>query len=786
MKSLAVLEFPAFSSTPAILRYPPTPYQVELCKILMPPNDEIESRTHQSYIGPPFILTTCHKLNIDVNANTLQAVMKKIAKEYPVFSTQFYRNERILDADLECHLHKFTPSVEFADYNPPSDYSIYKDTILLESQRWRSKINLRNPLGALVLNPVDEPGASFVVIACSALIIDSVGLSWLTNEIFRMYSVLQGVSLDRLPSLLVCQQSVEKEPFHEITQEYRMHANDPKFWKDQFIEETKDFIGKSEKKSLQTELQKLTSEKMAIKISLETVTKRELVLKNEIESLRKHRREMDDETNDPSQNYTYFDNETGKVMKISQVVRNVLIRTVLGVEATCDNVIPLLDKHEISKDVQRKINAQDLTLEVFANLEDANVENVGLLTRDRKKIMALAEYVRNRLRESVHEQAKVKFTLERKIAKTARDLKSASESLKEMQKSLETVDDMSIRLGYVLNPPIIEKITDPITLQPEYDIFASQIGPVSHQYEFQRFEISRDVVENLARFRSNWAANIRNRKSQNHEEWSDHDSLLGSASEPEDFDAGETSHWSGSRSLNVVCLAAFSVLMRHISGMEKFLIGITYSFRYPGSVVGPLSDTLPIKLDLSQKSLTFDALFADLFKIFHHIKIHGKSCPSPFIARTLEMPADPPVRFEFITNAQRQEWERLGFKLDDIFYENQTNCKEFAKLVSHRVWAINEQDDYDLKFIIIENGSALEAGIRYRSDRFSSEKIEKWTQKYLSTLDLIDPARKIKLTSLISKYLTVDLDITIQHGRAATLWAHPCPCTIRSVAACKI
>jgi hypothetical protein len=220
-------------------------------------------------------------------------------------------------------------------------------------------------------------------------------------------------------------------------------------------------------------------------------------------------------------------------------------------------------------------------------------------------------------------------------------------------------------------------------------------------------------------FRSAWAANVRNKK-KNPDDSSDHESLFGSdneeiaTSEPK---ADELS-WTNKKTVNVVCLAAIAVLMKHVTGMDKFLLGITYSFRSPGQIVGPFTDTLPFGIDMSDIKLTFDGLFASLFKVFHYMKRHGKSCPSSKILEDLKIASHPPVHFEFITNLEREEWEISGISVHDLLYEDSGYCKEYGGFQTTKMGAIDGQHDYDVKFTFVENGSNILGAVRYRKVSF--------------------------------------------------------------------
>ncbi|KAI8914393.1 hypothetical protein EDD86DRAFT_244598 [Gorgonomyces haynaldii] len=729
--------------------YKPIPWQVEICQILMPPKEDMDS-PKRPYVGPGFVLTQGYRLKHALNKHILEPIIHKYVKNHPVIATRFFRNDKIIDADLECEmLQDNPPLLEIQELYLPENHKLDVESVMINAQAWSSNVNLDKPFGVLVMQSAATVDDAFIVFAAHCTVADAISLTWLSTEILKAYDLLStrhehsGDSFVKLEqSLLVLAHNPEQEPFHEVAFEYRLSKQDLGFWRDQFVEVTRETVDMDEQKNLETELSRLNKEKSGLSRALESLVKRKNALEKDLAVLRKQRQEIDQSGNQMDKPSYFMDPFTNETIEIPAGAKKALIRAVLGDAAANDNIVALLEKHEVSKEVQLRIKAEKMNLEQFSGITEASVEQIGLMSKDKRKVLALADYVRNRIKECVHEQSKVKFTLERKIAKTNRDYNAAVEAIKNAQNTLEGNDDLSIRLKHILNPPTIEKITDPISLKAVYDERGIRLSAISSQkYSFIRFKIDEETYDNLRRFRSNWAANIHNKRksSISMNDTSDIDSLFGSDTSAENSDTEEGRQQKkelksiNSKTVNVVCLAAFSVLLRHITGMEKFLIGITHNFRGSGQIVGPYQDSLPSKVDLSQKGITFDVLFAHLFKVFNHAKRHGKGCPSGHIASALDVSTDIPVRFEYYTNAERLEWQTLGLTIDDLFHEADDQ-KPIGSLGAERLWSHNEQDEYDLKLILVENGATIEAGIRYRKDKFEEEKIFKWITKYYQTV----------------------------------------------------
>jgi hypothetical protein len=568
---------------------------------------------------------------------------------------------------------------------------------------------------------------------------------------------------------------LETEGFVDSTQNFPLRPNDIAFWKALLIEVTKEKLDHFEEKNLKNEIGRLESEITRIKISLGSLEKRKIEQEKTLKQLRRQRLELDinSENSEMEPKCTIFDSVTGDTIQISYKAKMALIKSVLGEEAASDNVTLLLEKHEISKDVQYRLNSKELTLEKFASLTEAEILKYNLLSKDRRQVLALADYAKNRLKECIYEQAKVKFNLERRISKESRDYDSTVKYYNELTTLVENYDDLSIRLKSIVNPPTIAQPIFPAN----FSLLRGKIlnGDSINKYGLASFRIEAETFESIRMFRSNWAASIRNKqKAKNRDE--DNDILLDSDSEFEDFskilDSSNRrySRRFNTKSVDVVCLTAFAIFVKHVCGSDKCLIGNVTSFRYPGLLVGPLSDTLPIKVDISKNGVTFDQLYESLFKSIVNCTRYGSGCSSMLISKVSENAKDLKICFEYIDNAERLDWEQVGLALEDLLSDMHDHTLNNFSYKS--MWSVEGQDDYDLKLIMVENADKIECRFKYRKDYFSDAKIERWIIKYQTTLDGIDPTRKIEVASIVSKYKILTLDIIRKYGVAVvTYWA---------------
>ncbi|KAI8897117.1 hypothetical protein BC833DRAFT_61906 [Globomyces pollinis-pini] len=730
--------------------YHATPYQLEICTRLLPAADEQDNLPTQS--SSDYIISQAYVLSQSLLLLNVQNIINKLCYEYPILTTTVYRNPKIIDADIECYLEytpwEDIPKERFTEVIKLEDSKNAEKAIWETAQEWITKRKIDETFKLLIIE-CPATSQSYFIFSASLIIMDEISLLWLSKKFFSLYDAsVQGSDLSNYN----CE---EQDTFEDLTYNTVRLKSDISFWRDQCIQVSQDSINFEEKKTLEVQLRMLEKERVTLKTALQSATKQRAEYEKSLTNLRKQRLAIDQDNTGKGAKSSFTDPTTGEVCIISKTTKDALIKTVLGDEAVGENVIPLLAKHDVSKEIQRKINAASLNLENFAAITEMTIDNLYLENRDHRKILALIDYVRNRIKECIQEQGKVKFVLEREIAKSSRGFEASSNKVKISRDNLEANEDLAFRLNNILHPPYIENIIECLSLKNLYDTFTDPTTVNLNRWGFQSFNISGEMLDNLRKFRSDWTLNIRNKKRLAKkkaflDQSSDNDSLLEDDNDEDEKDKNQRRLLE--HSVDAVCLAAFGVLMKHISGINQFTIGVNCSFRTPGLILGPLTDILPVKIDLTKKGISFTALFASLYKVFKQIRRHGPGCPFGYISKTLKIPAEFPIQFEFISLAEKRDWQALGFSVADLISPHERTALHFANLKAERVWTTNQQTNYDMKFIMVECEDTIECGVRYRSDRFEQEKILKWITKYQSTLEGIDCSRrKISVSSMISR-----------------------------------
>ncbi|KAI8814461.1 hypothetical protein BJ742DRAFT_766281 [Cladochytrium replicatum] len=93
-----------------------------------------------------------------------------------------------------------------------------------------------------------------------------------------------------------------------------------------------------------------------------------------------------------------------------------------------------------------------MSLDDGAELTEDQMEDCGLLTRDKRRIMALSDYLRNRIKESIQAQSKVNSTLKRKVLKGQGKLDASMTNLRAGNIALKANDGTTVKLNLILNP----------------------------------------------------------------------------------------------------------------------------------------------------------------------------------------------------------------------------------------------------------------------------------------------------------------------------------------------
>ncbi|ORY48747.1 hypothetical protein BCR33DRAFT_714469 [Rhizoclosmatium globosum] len=732
-------------------RYPPTPHQLYVYNKVVPDSDS----------EPPLLSTQCFQLNTpSINVPLLSTAVNKIAHTYKILTTKFYQNERIIDADVEAFietsasagslpLDKFTLHHHSDATLTPAYIGSQLHGLLIQIKKTQK---LETVFQCHIFTS-SFTSTSFIGFIFSNTITDDTSTTFVTNEILSLYftalSQTNPTSTSRIFELYETKE--QHEDFTDFA--YRLAApshNTASHWKNLCIETVQESMEGRERDEIESQRKGLLVECDSLRSQINTLTTKKAELEIELTTLRYQRRQIDVDNN--GQVEVYVDPITNQVSEMSKSAKAAIIKVVLGVESTDNHsVANLLAKHDCTTEVQAKIG--HMNLDQFSTLSDDDLQMLGLLSKDRRKILALSEYCRNRIR--------IKFALERKILKQQREYDMCSANLKAAQNSLDINDDMAIRLNHILNPPSFETKLLPLSLEGNTakDLWTNEYNQT---WGFVPFEIDAGVVQSLRTFIQGVKMQSRQQKKTNpaHARSSSVHSFSSSEDEEPLLQTSFSQSDLRPQNTKTCLLTAFAVMLKHISGHEKFLLGSHEPLRtHTTCLVGPLTDIVPIPFDFSSaKEATFNSLLSHVHRV---LKSSAKVTETPFAktAETLGIPTDFPVQFQYFPEKETHALRHAGLSTRDLLgmrvFAAHENKGEDVIVEMERLWSVNEgsQRGCEFKLTLVEDADEIVGVIQYRRALYDEEKVGKWVSKFVTTLEGIEYGpKKLQISQLISRY----------------------------------
>ncbi|KAI9349588.1 hypothetical protein BDR26DRAFT_630399 [Obelidium mucronatum] len=298
-----------------------------------------------------------------------------------------------------------------------------------------TNVSLRKYFTSLSKSALISP---WFTLSFSAVLMDQLSATFISNEIIRLYTNgVTKVDWDTLP--LENYESKEVTPFPEFARAYASDANAvdnnneaaafPLFWSQIFVDGTDPPLSFEKYDRISFEKQRTLFlsdlEKQASEISaLET---RKKTQDSQLMFLRKQRLDIDSYS---PQVETVLDPVTKQEIQITKAAKAAILFEIFGEEdvAVDENVEGLLKRHEISAEVQSKLGGT--TIGDVSAIDNDSLIAIGLLGKDRRKLLALSEMLKSKVSEGLFAQDKVKSSIERKIMRLQRESDDLGEKLR--------------------------------------------------------------------------------------------------------------------------------------------------------------------------------------------------------------------------------------------------------------------------------------------------------------------------------------------------------------------
>ncbi|RKP01178.1 hypothetical protein CXG81DRAFT_18998 [Caulochytrium protostelioides] len=785
-------------------------------------------------------------------------VVNYLRWRYPILTTVFHKNQRILDADLHAYYARddwrHADPMAFVQVMPlaslmPGTARGAEDAhghggdaadaagadaagespavVALRVEAFVRGMQPRSDDAFQVLLLTAPPGAtdaamssSYVVFMASEAILDRVALTHLIRTAFRLYhyvlapdlvaplSLPAGAARDTagLPQRWTARLAQASATWlGPIRTDWVARALDragpsPKqvsaargFWQSQRQYVTDVVLTEQEQSSLERRLRRLDNEQRVLINTIASLTKQETTIRDELAEARQRRVAIEQAQYATHDRVTAFVHpETGENVVIARSLRDALVTGTLGTLAG------LFAKHGVAPETVAALRPYSDTMEAFASLGETELNQTALLTRERRQIAALADYTRNRIYEAIQEQSKVRFTVERTIRKATRDLEAVSASLQARMAQLDRVEHARMTVREELHPAVASTRIEALRLVVSLDELAERADT---PYGFVPVVLNAETTQRLRTWTEGWANRLRQTRALRGT-GSAATAASTAADEDNEMDVDTYAYdvapaTSGSAttlwSPEIACLAAFAILMKHVTGQSQFLMGmaslpplearpasgepaapaastggrgsVTAAPRPPPDVltVGPETRVLPLKFDVSKP----DRLFRGFFEHVAGTVERARGYVDELSAALPEGLATP-IQYEFWRLQTLEALAVHGIAPEDLLGEvhvlrhreattdsppETSDGASAATQAPFTLLEVERSQPYDLKLVLFETRDGIVGGFKFRRATIRPEQAEKWKDKLDAILGGIDSGMKdLTIAAMISRF----------------------------------
>lgn len=696
-----------------------------------------------------------------IDLSKLKSVVTSMFTNLEVLRSYLFRNDRIIDADVEGFIeHSSKVKAENVIHRLESTRGTSAgagsgggggDAELLTAeefaqhvQAWLDEKGAMRPTFEVLYmdNKVsfpDGPEASYIALVASSVVADDHTVTAVSKYMMSLY--LEQTT--KSPNLL--------EDGHMSlanfagTKRVLLSNNSRKaksldFYKSQCIEVHRHSVSDSEKDNIETKIEKLKIEKERTRELISNSKKAKAEMEGQLDQMRQQRIDLEMDAAAPQT--SFVDPFTFETIYIPLSYRQSLLYDLLGDSLYGENIGSYLELHGITEGSRQIVASSQInTMEEFCALIESKISSVQ--PKEIRKVMKLSENLRNRVREALQDHKALKFTLERKIAKLERELKQTTSKLHTLQKQFESADDYQIQLELLLNPK--DKSDKVSAIRVDRSLFESDASNYYEFYDHILFTVNDDVLKQLRQFQD-YLCSLEGKTALEKSSVFDEDvaSSRPASGATGTAAAAATATNSPGPNVSAVCLATFGVILKHISGFDKFLVGVKQDYR-DNTILGNLSDTLPIKLDYSAVDKSFNSIVLELWSAMKESKTCGLSCPSLHVKEALGV-KEFPVCFEMVSDHTLGLFSEFGVDADDLLHRGVINDK------LQRLWSYNEMNQYEIKLKIVDCGNQLKCIFSYKKDLYDYEKACRWVDKFESALWQIEyGSRKLTPNNMISR-----------------------------------
>ena len=534
----------------------------------------------------------------------------------------------------------------------------------------------------------------------------------------------------------------------------------------------------------------------------------------------------------------HLDAVTGQTITVDVDTRTELLRLLLNSSSPSNNVLPFLKQRHIPDEVIQKLcdGQAQLPVEQLLAMDEHRLLLRGLLPPQRSQVLDLIEHVNARLGDCMVAQTKARYTLERKLAKDRRSLEATADQLRSQQARLDKLHERCLTIQSLLHPTKSEQLVSPADFPATLGPGPARLPSDHSPYGCHRFSISASTFANLRSFGYEWLqerrrkraarisrkqAELEDRLHQHHPQRRQQHHGFSSADESgmsevekqinylivnEGVTQDPTTATSSPltplssmtnltsepvQSLKPICLAVMAIVLRYVLGTDRFSLGHTAHFRRATCkraqhlmepVIGPLSATHPLQMDLSKPGLSFHSLYGNIVKQLSRADryaskilvddcIHKSDLDS---VHSIQQKFRMNVIFEYFNQTEASAWtsRTLALGVDDLLGSvvgdqsatpsqppPQASKTTSAASAPHcapiqPLW-MDDGAEHSVKVTIVEDPvsqNGLQVSFQYRRDRYEASQIAKWSETFATILSNIEyGGRSVKVAALIAR-----------------------------------
>jgi hypothetical protein len=797
-----------------IITYPPTMHQRSV--YASQANSTEEDKLNMELNQVP-VHVACYRYGLPLHQALFLKCFHRVICLNRVLVTRLYRNPKILDADVEACIN--VQNVNESEYirilpsalDWEDGQTLVQETVdaLQQNQTYfYTFLHIKESMARIyiMISPVVGDALTCDILAgqCLKLYTESLALAFHVPAYTTIpVSVVESLSDAKISQCVAWFPTVLPRPSmdfvyfaeDEDTAPIAQRETALTFFKSQMFESRQEYVDLTRRTHLERETERVESDRRSKGTQITAMISQIASMEIELSKVETTRAKLNP-TGGPS---TFFHDDDGQLIEIPQEVRELLLKTVLE---ECQSISELLVKQGALADTVKRL--QHLSMEQFAELKEADLMREGIVGREKRKTMALIEYVKNRIREGLQEHTKLKYDLEKKALRYRRDIAAQRTLLKTRSMELDRLAHVLLQYRNLIHPPLVFALTPFACLDTRlgdgktpYPSLADLSNPIPIVLQYTPKTSLLRALERYSR------ENIKR-------------SAITSAPTSKEVAAVHEEEEDESSGIALIMMSLYAILVKHITGLDSFALGLVTSARHSrgvqGIAVGPLSATVPVRIDLKDLHMPLHLFVAQMAKTtilaqeramhvsdiaFYsdleadvNAKQEARELEEGFVAgvnisKSLGGGAKssrPLVTFEYISSTQVRFFQAQGVPLD-VLLERYSTDRDMvddehgegwnteksqpttpikpdpvSNLISKEYSYLSSYEVPDLSLRIVEDPDVKEGYGRFKL-RLAARRdvpprvLERWADKFRFLLENIETAhRGISIATVISRF----------------------------------